>query len=175
MDILFEEKYDKQLMQRAVFLATAPSRRDTLIRWGICLMIILGTPYVFYEALSTGDEMTLSWLARRLMVLAIGLYYLIAPYARQWRNASDMWKKEESSPVTSGRITSQGISYDNGDAEVSYPWADFVRLREDTKLQLLVLRTANGTMVALAPRFFANEQDWARAEQLVRLKVVQPA
>jgi hypothetical protein len=175
MDILFSEKYDKQLMQRAVFLAAAPSRRDTLIRWGISLLIIAGTPYLLYEAVRTGDEITLPWLARRLMVLAIGLYYLIGPYVRRWRMAQTMWAKEQAAPTTTGRITSQGITYGSGDEEVTYPWADFVRLHEDKKLQLVVLVTAAGTMVGLAQRFFATEQDWTRALQLVQLKVVQLA
>jgi hypothetical protein len=173
MEIEFYGKYDKADFYQAVALLNQPSRRSTIIRIGIVVMLIAF--YVLYyvniaakENLSTFD---VARAGRHVITMGIILYLLFQPYISAYQAATKLWKIPAVQAPFGGFVSSQGITYNLANGRKERPWDQFAKIQRNDRF--IALLTPDGALSLLPRSFFKNENDWKIVQQWAAYKVVE--
>jgi hypothetical protein len=173
MEIEFYGKYDKADFYQAVALVNKPSRRSTIIRIGI--VVILTALYAIYfvsmatkENLSTFD---VARAGRHVISIGIILYFLLQPYISAYQAATKLWKIPAVQAPFGGFVSSQGITYNLANGRKERLWDQFAKIQKNDKF--IALLTPDGALSLLPRSFFKNENDWKIVQQWANYKVIE--
>ena len=174
MIIPFQGQYDRSLLFRAVGLASQPTGRRALLRWGL---IILGAViYAAYFAVMADKEglstLDLARLTRHLLGVPVLAFFALQPYVSAYVTASRLWQAPGMQRPVAGEISSLGISYQIGASRPDVPWNAIARKRAAEDMVVLV--TAEGVISIFARRFFGRIEDWRHFRTWVDSKVMEP-
>ncbi len=169
MQIHFQGQYDKDLFFKAVRIANQPAKnRGRLMNF--MLLIAAGALAVLvYRIITTGDfEGNLIYLAAVAILGGVAAFDLLRPYFV----ARKLWANPGVRRELKGQLSERGLLYRLPEGNNEIAWDQFNRLRKTETLVTLVRR--DGLLVIFPRRFFKNQTDWRKFNQLIAQKIVEP-
>lgn len=172
MEIKFKGEYDKATFFKAASLANKPTKRDSILRISVAVLIaaiFIGNLIVTVNAESL-SSFNLTSSVRRLILLLFAEYFILQPYIGAFITASTLWKDPSLPKSISGIIAEQGIIYyfyNKDPREIL--WERFAKLQMTENL--MVLLTAKGELSLFPRHFFKTDDDWKKAKQWITNKV----
>lgn len=174
MEIEFQGQYDKDTIFKAVKLANKLSKRNSLIR--ISLAVLIAVIFVAYFIAVLNKEGLSSFEIFRsgklLITIPILLYFLLQPYISAYQTTASLWKNPTMQKPLNGVISGQGVAYiSSSTRRREIDWSKFAK--KQVTENLLVLLTADGVLCFFPRHFFKTDNDWRIVVQWVNSKVVE--
>lgn len=171
MEIEFKGLYTRADVFKAVFLANKPTQKRGLIRIGIAVLALI--IYIAYTVL-TAIQAKMPILDSRLfgshllylLLIALFLYY---PNITSTITALKIWRAPTMHNEYRGTLSSAGILYAGKKTLIT--WEQITK--KEVTPEIIVLLTSNGILSFLPRGFFASEDDWQRATQLVEFNLTE--
>lgn len=167
MEIPFRGQYDRDLFFKSVMLANQPPRSRRFVRMFMSVFIVAAVGVLVSRLIETGDILANTSYIVLVMIIAA---FLIRSYLQPYLAARQMWKNSAVQRKLEGSITKKGILYRLETGENEILWERFTRVRKAQNLTTLVTR--EGLLVIFPLRFFRNQADWERFNNLVDTKIV---
>lgn len=174
MEIGFQGQYKKDTIFKAVKLGNKPSKRDSLVRIGlvVLLLVFLVSYFISMATQQTLLSFEVFRSGRHLITIPVLLYFLLQPYISSYLVATSLYKNPVMQTPISGVISSQGIVYISSTGRREINWDKFAK--KQLTENLIVLITADGTLSFFPRHFFKDENEWRMVLQWVNSKVVEP-
>lgn len=167
MEIPFRGQYDRDLFFKSVMLANQPPRSRRFVRMFMSVFIVVAVGVLVSRLIEKGDILANATYIVLVMIIAA---FLIRSYLQPYLAARQLWKNPAVQRKLEGSITKQGILYRLETGENEILWERFARVRKAQNLTTLVTR--EGLLVIFPLRFFRNQADWERFNNLVDTKIV---
>ena len=167
MEIPFRGQYDRDLFFKSVMLANQPPRSRRFVRMFMSVFIVVAVGVLVSRLIEKGDILANATYIVLVMIIAA---FLIRSYLQPYLAARQLWKNPAVQRKLEGSITKKGILYRLETGENEILWERFTRVRKAQNLTTLVTR--EGLLVIFPLRFFRNQADWERFNNLVDTKIV---
>lgn len=170
MPVSFDGQYDRASLARAVALARPTSWQYRLL---ISLPLMLVVAFLAREVVGyvlSPQPLVLAWVIRWLFLLLITGYLALLPEVTRRSLVSQLARNPLARERLAGLVNEHGIELIGPENRRFFPWQAFAFVRR--KPDLVVLTTADGTVVALPRRFFTSDDAWREFLQYVDYRVV---
>lgn len=174
MGIAFEGLLDKPTLFKGVSLASKLSRSGAILRLVGSLALIGLMIGLVISKVEGGSDLTTALIksGRHFASVGVGIYVFLRPFFSAYSTTSKLWKNLAGQTALSGEISSLGIIFEpSAERPVEISWERIAKYRVTD--DLFVLLTADGVLLTFPRAFFTSAEDWSRANQLVKLRVVE--
>ncbi len=174
MDVVFQGQYTSADVVRAVLALHQPAGIWRFLRPLIlAVAVILYASLVFSAATSSANS-EYSWarVARHSITLLLIVYWFVSPYVKAYGLARKV-KQNYHGVRVRGILSARGVEllFSSHQVEDVIPWQKFYRKR--ITADIISLLTLEGALWIFPRSFFQTDEDWKRAQELVRARVAE--